>query len=241
MAEEGSNVQITEESAPPTAEEAQTSPIVEEPQSATIPQLNVIPETSSSSENTVITEITANEQQEVKPTVQPEDNPDYIFANSPIKDSPLNNPDYVFANTPIKDSPLNNPKPKKGVLKITAKTTYDPNSKPTMERAEGAPELPPAANTIFILDLMKQKQEKLRRKKKDDMILEMALKMKKEKEAAKRGKVPQSYSYGSGGFLGVGQLTKPPMGKSPQLHRKVVTDEFVAIPSSGESRVMFEN
>ena len=49
-------------------------------------------------------------------------------------------------------------------------------------REPGAPDLPPAANTIFILDLMKQKEEKLRRKKKDDKILEMALKMKKEKD-----------------------------------------------------------
>ena len=62
------------------------------------------------------------------------------------------------------------------------KTGPAPPKKSTIIREEGAPDLPPAANTIFILDLMKQKQEKLRRKKKDDMILEMALKMKKEKE-----------------------------------------------------------
>lgn len=243
MAEEGAKVQITEESTTPAAEEVQTnpteisttlkaeevqiSPIVEEPKSATIPQ--IIPETNSSGENTVITEITANET------------PEYIFANTPIEDSPLNNPHYVFANSPIKDSPLNNPKLKKGVLKITAKMEYDPTSKPTMIRAEGAPDLPPDANTVFILDLMLQKQEKLRRKKKDDKILEMALKMKKEKEDAKKGKRLPSYSYGSGGFLGVGQLTKSHDGKSPQLHRKAVTDEFAAVPSDGESRVMFEN
>merc|ERR1719273_471289 len=122
----------------------------------------------------------------------------------------------------------------------SAKTIPAPTKKPTIIREPGAPDLPPAANTIFILDLMKQKQEKLRRKKKDDMILEMALKMKKEKEEAKR-KGGNTYSYNSGGFLGVHKLTSNKEGKSPQLHRKAVVDEFVAVPSTGESRAMFEN
>ena len=184
------NVEITEESAPATTEEKNKSsneepkPIVEEPNANTVPQLNVIPETNSSSENTVITEITASETKEAAP--------------------------------------------KNKIVKIKAmasdKTGPEPPRKSTIIREEGAPDLPPAANTIFILDLMKQKQEKLRRKKKDDMILEMALKMKKEKEEAKRGQ-RSSYSYNSGGFAGVGVLTakKPMPGKSPQLHRKVCT------------------
>merc|ERR1712110_123784 len=124
----------------------------------------------------------------------------------------------------------------------SAKAKPVPNKQTTIMREPGAPDLPPAANTIFILDLMKQKEEKLRRKKKDDKILEMALKMKKDKEEAKR-KGANTYSYNAGGFLGVGHLTsnKPLPGKSPQIHRKVVTDEFAAVPSTGESRAPFEN
>jgi len=124
----------------------------------------------------------------------------------------------------------------------SAKAKPVPNKQTTIMREPGAPDLPPAANTIFILDLMKQKEEKLRRKKKDDKILEMALKMKKDKEEAKR-KGGNTYSYNAGGFLGVGHLTsnKPLPGKSPQIHRKVVTDEFAAVPSTGESRAPFEN
>merc|ERR1712043_51837 len=201
-----SKVEITEEptsaapegDAKPSTDEGHPKPIVEEPNSSNVPQLNVIPD---GSENTVITEIPSNDTTPNKPEEAQKE-------SEPKKDIL----DAAMESAKAKPPPAQ-PKPS------------------TIVRDSEAPDLPPAANTIFILDLMKQKQERLRRKKKDDMILEMALKMKKEKEAAKRGKVPQSYSYGSGGFLGVGQLTKPPMGKSPQLHRKVVTDEFVAIPS----------
>ena len=198
-----SHVEITEESAPATSEgvnkasteEQQPKPIVEEPNANTIPQLHVIPEGNSTSENTVITEITTNETQEVAPTNKPEQNSE---PSEPKKD--------------MLDAAME-----------SAKTMPAPIKKPTIIREPGAPDLPPAANTIFILDLMKQKQEKLRRKKKDDMILEMALKMKKEKEEAKRKGKASSYSYNSGGFLGVHHLTsnKSTAGKSPQLHRKV--------------------
>ena len=117
---------------------------------------------------------------------------------------------------------INNPK--QDVLAAalkSAKAKPVPNKQTTIMREPGAPDLPPAANTIFILDLMKQKEEKLRRKKKDDKILEMALKMKKEKEEKKKS--GNTYSYNAGGFLGVGHLTsnKPLPGKSPQIHRKV--------------------
>jgi hypothetical protein len=45
------------------------------------------------------------------------------------------------------------------------------------------------------------------RMKKDEMIHEMALKMKQQMEDAKRGKAPQSCSYNYGGFVGVQNLT----------------------------------
>ena len=190
------NVQITEESAPsavdseakPLNEEEQPKPIVEEPNANTAPELNVIPETNG---DTVITEIPANETQEVTP------------AEKPKQPSP----------------------PTKLVIKceLESAAAKPVEIKPsTIIREPGAPDLPPAANTIFILDLMKQRQEKLRRKKKDDIIHEMALKMKKEKEDAKRGIIPTS-NFRSDCFVGVSRLTSEPSaaGKSPQLHRKV--------------------
>lgn len=213
------NVQITEESVPstvdggekPVSEEEQPNPIVEEPNASTVPELNVIPETNG---NTVITEITANGTKELTPADQPEQTSTPCPPSKDVLDTALESAEAK--PTPIKKS--------------------------TIIREPGAPDLPPAANTIFILDLMKQRQEKLRRKKKDDIIHEMALKMKKEKEEVKRkGRLP-NYSYSSGGFVGVNHLTseKPPFGKSPQLHRKAVMDEFVAVPSTDESRALFE-
>jgi hypothetical protein len=210
------NVQITEESVPsevdggakPVIEEEQPKPIVEEPNANTAPELNIIPETNG---NTVITEIAANETQEITPEDKPEETSTPCPPSKDVLDTALES--VAAKPTPIKQS--------------------------TIIREPGAPDLPPAANTIFILDLMKQRQEKLRRKKKDDIILEMALKMKKEKEEAKRkGRLP-NLTY-LGGFLGVNKLTSD-AGKSPQLHRKAVMDELVAVPSTGESRAMFEN
>merc|ERR1712154_408206 len=190
----------------PSNEEEQPKPIVEEPNSSTVPQLNVIPD---GSENTVITEIPSNDTSSNKPEEQTRE-------LEPKKDIL----DAAMESAKAKPPPAQ-PKPS------------------TIVRDSEAPDLPPAANTIFILDLMKQKQERLRRKKKDDMILEMALKMKKEKEEKKKS--DGSYSYNAGAFVGVHKLTQQSTGKSPQLHRKQLVDEFVAVPSAGESRAPFEN
>ena len=93
--------------------------------------------------------------------------------------------------------------------------------KSTIIRAEGAPDVDGSSNTLFILDLMRQQREKLMRKKKDEMINEMALKMKRQKEDAKR-KGATTYSYSYGGFLGVEKLTKSgPTGTSPKPSPRV--------------------
>merc|ERR1712203_589831 len=73
-----SKVEITEEPTPtapegdtkPSNEEEQPKPIVEEPNSSTAPQLNVIPD---GSENTVITEIPSNDTPSNKPEEQPKE------------------------------------------------------------------------------------------------------------------------------------------------------------------------
>jgi len=110
-------------------------------------------------------------------------------------------------------------------------------------RAEGAPDVDGSSNTLFILDLMRQQREKLMRKKKDEMINEMALKMKKDREDAK-AKGHTTYSYSYGGFLGVEKLTRGSANvaqPSPKPSRKaVVIDEVAAVPSDAKSRAMFE-
>lgn len=59
--------------------------------------------------------------------------------------------------------------------------------------------------TLFILDLMKQRKEKMMRKKKDDMINELAMKKKQQIMEARMGKrVLTRPSFG--GFVGVGKL-----------------------------------
>ena len=58
-------------------------------------------------------------------------------------------------------------------------------------------------NTMFILDLMRQKREKIMRLKKDELINEMARKQKE--RMANPGKSSYGVTDGSG-FMGVGRL-----------------------------------
>jgi len=122
-----------------------------------------------------------------------------------------------------------------------------PPGKPSsIIRAEGAPDLDGSSNTFFILELMRQQKEKLMRKKKDEMINEMALKMKRDREEAKR-KGATTYSYSYGGFLGVEKLTRgsanvaqPSPKPSRSNPKAIVIDEAAAVPSDAKSRAMFE-
>jgi len=122
-----------------------------------------------------------------------------------------------------------------------------PPGKPSsIIRAEGAPDLDGSSNTFFILELMRQQKEKLMRKKKDEMINEMALKMKRDREEAKR-KGATTYSYSYGGFLGVEKLTRgsanvaqPSPKPSRSNPKAIVIDEVAAVPSDAKSRAMFE-
>ena len=60
-------------------------------------------------------------------------------------------------------------------------------------------------DTLFILDLMRQRKEKLMRKKKDEMINEMAMKKKQQMIEARQGKrVLTRPSFG--GFIGKNYL-----------------------------------
>ena len=75
------------------------------------------------------------------------------------------------------------------------------------EHVETIPKVSGDMETMFILDLLRQKREKVLRMKKDELIHEMALKQKKQMEDAKRGKAPQHSSANFGGFVGVHKLT----------------------------------
>ena len=58
----------------------------------------------------------------------------------------------------------------------------------------GEVDVPADMATMFIMDLMRQKKEKVMRMKKDEMINEMALKMKRQKEEQKKSGTAK-YSY----------------------------------------------
>ena len=73
--------------------------------------------------------------------------------------------------------------------------------------AGDAPKIAADMGTMFILDLLRQKREKVLRMKKDEMIHEMALKKKQQMEEAKRSHAPQSCAFNYGGFVGVQSLT----------------------------------
>lgn len=101
-------------------------------------------------------------------------------------------------------------------------------------REPGAPDLDGSSSTMFILDLVRQRREKILRQKKDDLINQMALKKKREMEEAKRREWqgPAAKSPGSTlsvgfhtGFVGVEHLisNKNPQvaPKSPRIIKKV--------------------
>jgi len=61
-------------------------------------------------------------------------------------------------------------------------------------------------DTLFMLDMLRLSNEKKLRAQKDAMILDMAMEKKKKMEEAKKSG-SNSYSYNSGGFVGVNKLT----------------------------------
>jgi len=127
-------------------------------------------------------------------------------------------------------------------LRVAQEGKKGPPARSVIIRADGAPDIDGSSSTMFILDLVRQRREKVMRKKKDDMINEMALKKKRQMEEAKR-KGKQTHAYSFGGFVGVGALVKPTKdeGKSPRVQRKATIDEVVAVPSDSKSRAIFEN
>jgi hypothetical protein len=74
-------------------------------------------------------------------------------------------------------------------------------------------------DTLFILDLMRQRKEKLMRQKKDEKINEMAMKQKQQKLEARQGmRVLTRPSFG--GFVGVGAILANSRCTSPAPRRR---------------------
>jgi len=73
--------------------------------------------------------------------------------------------------------------------------------------------------TLFILDLMKQRKEKMMRKKKDDLINDLAMKKKQQMMEARMGKrVLTRPAFG--GFVGVGAILAGSKNTSPMTRRR---------------------
>jgi hypothetical protein len=105
---------------------------------------------------------------------------------------------------------------------MTNSESHEPVAAAAAEPVETIPKVSGDMETMFILDLLRQKREKVLRMKKDELIHEMALKQKKQMEDAKRGKAPQHSSANFGGFVGVHKLTSGyiPLNAYLQNHLK---------------------
>ena len=73
--------------------------------------------------------------------------------------------------------------------------------------------------TLFILDLMKQRKEKMMRKKKDDLINDLAMKKKQQMMEARMGKRVLTRPA-HGGFVGVGAILAGSKNTSPMARRR---------------------
>ena len=85
--------------------------------------------------------------------------------------------------------------------------------------------------TFFILDQLRQRREKKLRQKKDDLINEMAFKMKQEKMAQKNKK-NQSNFVSYGGFVGVERLGNQNCNNKRIIRKKRHDDEDESAPES---------
>merc|ERR1719361_690441 len=95
-------------------------------------------------------------------------------------------------------------KPKKKVKKVNVKVS---DHAANGDQVDSKPEKSgnDLGDTLFILDLMRQRKEKLMRQKKDEKINEMAMKQKQQKLEARQGmRVLTRPSFG--GFVGVGAI-----------------------------------
>merc|ERR1712241_679403 len=111
-------------------------------------------------------------------------------------------------------------KPKKKVKKVNVKVTavdHDETDKAQDQQEKN--EMGGMGDTLFILDLMRQRKEKLMRKKKDEMINDMAMKKKQQMMEARMGKRVLTRPA-HGGFVGVGAILAGSKNTSPMARRR---------------------
>merc|ERR1712037_205667 len=109
-------------------------------------------------------------------------------------------------------------KPKKKVKKVNVKVS---DHAANGDQVDSKPEKSgnDLGDTLFILDLMRQRKEKLMRQKKDEKINEMAMKQKQQKLEARQGmRVLTRPSFG--GFVGVGAILANSRCTSPAPRRR---------------------
>merc|ERR1712008_359906 len=111
-------------------------------------------------------------------------------------------------------------KPKKKVKKVNLKVSdHAANGDQVDNKAVAEKSGNDVGDTLFILDLMRQRKEKLMRQKKDEKINEMAMKQKQQKLEARQGmRVLTRPSFG--GFVGVGAILANSRCTSPAPRRR---------------------
>jgi len=110
--------------------------------------------------------------------------------------------------------------PKKKIKKVNVKVSdHDTDQVDKSEDKKEKSEMTGMGDTLFILDLMRQRKEKLMRKKKDDKINEMAMRKKQQMMDARQGKcVLTRPSFG--GFVGVNAILANSRCTSPAPRRR---------------------
>jgi len=135
-------------------------------------------------------------------------------------------------------------KPKKKVKKVNVKVTavdHDETDKAQDQQEKN--EMGGMGDTLFILDLMRQRKEKLMRKKKDEMINDMAMKKKQQMMEARMGKRVLTRPA-TGGFMGVNAIlagskhTSPAMRRRTPKPREIEPDINIPGPDNTEMLIM---
>jgi len=132
-------------------------------------------------------------------------------------------------------------KPKKKVKKVNVKVTDHDETDKVQDQEKS--EMSGMGDTLFILDLMRQRKEKLMRKKKDEMINDMAMKKKQQMMEARMGKRVLTRPA-TGGFMGVNAIlagskhTSPAMRRRTPKPREIEPDINIPGPDNTEMLIM---
>ena len=111
-------------------------------------------------------------------------------------------PEVTQENSPGEMKPV--PEPQVSEVKDTKKEEA-PKDHAKVKKTKDKSEVQGDMGTLFILDLMKQRKEKMMRKKKDDLINDLAMKKKQQMMEARMGKrVLTRPAFG--GFVGVNAI-----------------------------------